>query len=367
MFDSLRRWTGEAIPEEPPPIDVTVAAMDAADVRFGLLSAWHGPGGPLIANDEVAGWIEQHPDRFAGLAAVDLNRPMDAVRELRRCVTELGFLGLRVIPWLWEAPPTDRRYYPLYAACVELGVPFCTQVGHTGPLKPSETGRPIPYIDQVAIDFPELTIVCGHIGYPWTEEMVAVARKHERVYIDTSAYTARRYPPELVAYLRTSERQPQGHVRLQLPDDRAAAGARAPPRSRRSTTRRRSCSSTPTPSGCSACEREPDRAPARHQHRAAPAREHAGAARADRGARLHRRPDARAERQRRLHRRARSRRRSRRSSSRRSRSSSASTRRSWSARATSSPPRSRPTRSRCRRTRRTSTSRSWRASRTRTR
>ena len=203
MFDSLRRWTGEAIPEEPPPIDVTVAAMDAAKVRFGLLSAWHGPGGPLIANDEVAGWIEQHPDRFAGLAAVDLNRPMDAVRELRRCVTDLGFLGLRVIPWLWEAPPTDRRYYPLYAACVELGVPFCTQVGHTGPLKPSETGRPIPYIDQVAIDFPELTIVCGHIGYPWTEEMVAVARKHERVYIDTSAYTARRYPPELVAYLRT--------------------------------------------------------------------------------------------------------------------------------------------------------------------
>ena len=56
----------------------------------------------------------------------------------------------------------------------------------------------------MAIDFPELTIVCGHIGYPWTEEMVAVARKHERVYIDTSAYTARRYPPELVAYLRTS-------------------------------------------------------------------------------------------------------------------------------------------------------------------
>jgi uncharacterized protein len=204
MFDSLRRWTGEAIPEEPPPIDVTVAAMDAAKVRFGLLSAWHGPGGPLIANDEVAAWIEQHPDRFAGLAAVDLNKPMDAVRALRRCVEELGFVGLRVIPWLWEAPPTDRRYYPLYAACVELGVPFCTQVGHTGPLKPSETGRPIPYIDQVAIDFPELTIVCGHIGYPWTEEMVAVARKHERVYIDTSAYTARRYPPELVAYLRTS-------------------------------------------------------------------------------------------------------------------------------------------------------------------
>ena len=127
----------------------------------------------------------------------------DMFDSLRRCVGELGFVGLRVIPWLWEAPPTDRRYYPLYAACVELGVPFCTQVGHTGPLKPSETGRPIPYIDQVAIDFPELVIVGGHIGYPWTEEMVAVARKHANVHIDTSAYTARRYPPELVRYLRT--------------------------------------------------------------------------------------------------------------------------------------------------------------------
>ncbi len=51
---------------------------------------------------------------------------LTAARELRRCVRDLGFKGLRVVPWLWEAPPTDRRYHPLYAACVDLGVPFCT-------------------------------------------------------------------------------------------------------------------------------------------------------------------------------------------------------------------------------------------------
>jgi uncharacterized protein len=204
MFASLRRWTGRDLPAEDPPLGATIAAMDHAGVELGLLSAWHGPRGPLIANDEVATHVAAHPGRFAGLASVDLARPMQAVRELRRRVSEDGMKGLRMLPWLWEVPPTDRRFYPLYAACVELGVPFCTQVGHTGPLRPSETGRPIPYIDQVAIDFPELTIVCGHIGYPWTEEMVAVARKHENVVIDTSAYTARRYPPELVAYLRSS-------------------------------------------------------------------------------------------------------------------------------------------------------------------
>lgn len=206
MLASLRRWTG-GIPDTDVPIEATIASMDAADVDLGLLSAWCGPGGQdLISNDEVAEWIRLHPKRFAGLAAVDLDRPMVAVRELRRRVQE-GFVGLRVVPWLWNAPPTDRRYYPLFAECVELGVPFCTQVGHTGPLRPSETGRPIPYIDQVALDFPELVIVCGHVGYPWTEEMVAVARKHQNVYIDTSAYTIERLPDELVRFMKTGTGQ----------------------------------------------------------------------------------------------------------------------------------------------------------------
>jgi uncharacterized protein len=204
MFASLRRWSGSELPTGEPPITTTLQAMDGAGVRFGLLTAWHSPReGALISNDEVAGWVAAHPDRFAGLASVPLDRPMEAVRELRRCVGELGFVGLRMLPWLWEAPPTDRRYYPLYAACAELGVPFCTQVGHTGPLRPSEPGRPIPYIDQVALDFPELVIVGGHVGYPWTLEMVTLARKHEHVYIDTSAYTSARLPGELVDYMRS--------------------------------------------------------------------------------------------------------------------------------------------------------------------
>ncbi|HEU4360088.1 MAG TPA: amidohydrolase family protein [Mycobacterium sp.] len=208
MLASLRRWTGDAIPADEIPIDVTLAAMDAGGVDFGVLSAWRGPNNcDLVSNDEVAGWVRLHPNRFAGLAAVDLDRPMAAVRELRHRVRADGFVGLRVVPWLWNAPPTDRRYYPLFAECVELGVPFCTQVGHTGPLRSSETGRPIPYIDQVALDFPELVIVCGHVGYPWTEEMVAVARKHENVYIDTSAYTTKRLPDELVRFMKTGTGQ----------------------------------------------------------------------------------------------------------------------------------------------------------------
>jgi uncharacterized protein len=167
-----------------------------------VASAWWGPRGPMISNDSVCAIVGRHPDRVIGIASVDLQRPMDAVRELRRCVRHLGLRGLRVLPWLWGLPPDDRRYYPLYAECIELGIPFCLQVGHAGPMCASEPGRPIPYLDHVALEFPELVIVAGHIGFPWVSEMISLAIKYPNIHIDTSAYKASRYPQDFVEYLR---------------------------------------------------------------------------------------------------------------------------------------------------------------------
>jgi predicted TIM-barrel fold metal-dependent hydrolase len=201
IFASLRRWTRTENPTEPLPVAATIALMDQAGVDVMFSSAWYAPRNVMISNDEVADFVSQSNRRLVGVGSVDISQPMEAMREVRRCVRELGFKAIRVLPWLWEVPPTDRRFYPVYAACVEEGVPFCTQIGHTGPLMPSEVGRPI-YLDQVALDFPELVIVGGHIGYPWTDEAIAVATKHENFYIDTSAYTVKRYPPQMVEFLR---------------------------------------------------------------------------------------------------------------------------------------------------------------------
>ena len=198
-FDSLKRWTGNDL--DDIPVEVLLAAMDTAGVETALLSAWYGPEGPLISNEQVLEVVAAHPQRFQGLASADLRDPVGAVRSLRRWVGEHGFRGLRIVQWLWELPPTHALYYPLYAACVELDVPVCLQVGHTGPLRSSESGRP-SHIERVALDFPDLKIVGGHIGYPWTVEMIAVATKFPNVYIDTSAYVPKRYPPELVAYMK---------------------------------------------------------------------------------------------------------------------------------------------------------------------
>lgn len=183
--------------------------MDEANVDRALLSAWSGPSGTLISNDEVAQAVAAHPDRFTGVAAVDVRQPVAAVRELRRAVEELGLRALRFVPWLWNLPPDDRRCYPLYVSCVELGIPFCTQIGHTGPLCPSEPGRLIPYLDTVLLEFPELVVVGGHVGFPWIDEVISLATKYPNFYVDTSAYAVHRLPPALVEYLR-------GHGRTRI-------------------------------------------------------------------------------------------------------------------------------------------------------
>ena len=200
-LQTLMRWTGRegGMLES---VDSTLQAMDTAGVDIALLSAWVGPEGDLISNEEVSAQIEAAPARFRGLASVDLHQPMAAVRDIGRWVDGKRFVGVRVVPWLWDLPPNDRRYYPIYAACVEAGVPFCTQIGHTGPLRRSEMGRPIPYLEDVMLEFPELVVVGGHVGFPWLDELVTMTVKFPNFYVDTSAYVVRRLPPAFVQWMK---------------------------------------------------------------------------------------------------------------------------------------------------------------------
>ena len=200
MFASLRRWMG--IDRIPPviPVKSTLAVLDAAGVERAMVSAWCSDRGWLLTNDQVAEVVAAAPDRFVGVGSVDLRDPMQAVRTVRDCAAR-GFRAIRVLPWMWDLPPNDRRYYPVYVACVEAGLPFCTQIGHTGPLRSSAYGRPIPYLEDVLIDFPELTVVGGHVGMPWIDEVLSLAYKCPNFYIDTSAYKVTRLPPALVRFM----------------------------------------------------------------------------------------------------------------------------------------------------------------------
>lgn len=187
------------------PLETLIEEMDANGVTRALCSA-----GPLIPNEDVIDAVSRYPDRLIGVACVNpwsVDGVMPAVRELRRLVSEYGFKGLKLEPFILDKDPTEAQWYPLYAACVELDLTVQVQVGGTGPSTyTSETGRP-GHIDRVAIDFPELRIVAGHIGWPWTDEMIAVAAKHPNVYIDTSAHLPKYYPAQFIHFLRTYGRR----------------------------------------------------------------------------------------------------------------------------------------------------------------
>ena len=185
MLDVLREGTK---PEQ------LIAEMDAAGVAMAGLCSQDA--------DWVADVCDRHPGRFFGIVSPDPTDIMGCLRLIERCVRERGFKAVKIEPFLWGKPPTDRMYYPIYAKCVELDVAFTTQIGHTGPLYPSEVGRPI-YLDQVALDFPELRIVGGHIGWPWTEEAIAVAWKHRNVYLDTSAHLPKHFPERFTHFMKT--------------------------------------------------------------------------------------------------------------------------------------------------------------------
>jgi len=193
------------------PLETYLEKMDRARIQRSLLVAVRAgdlriKGSFEIPYDRVADICQRYPDRFSGLAGVDPTRGMQGLRDLEYAVKEYGFVGAHLYPHWFGLPPDHARYYPIYAKCCELEIPLMMQVGHClryqrDRILPS-VGRPIT-LDQIAIDFPELVLIGIHLGYPWTEEMISVAWKHEHVYIGSDAYAPRHWPESFVHFINT--------------------------------------------------------------------------------------------------------------------------------------------------------------------
>lgn len=192
-----------------------LAKMDRAGIERSLLIAVRAGDRRMstsfeIPYERVLAVCEQYPKRFSGLAGIDPLRGMEGLRDLERAVREYGFVGAHLYPHWFEMAPDHARYYPYYAKCCELQIPIMMQIGQNliyqrGQRLPS-VGRPI-CLDQVAIDFPELTLIGIHIGIPWTAEMIAMAWKHENVYIGVDAHAPKHWPAEILRYLNSYGRE----------------------------------------------------------------------------------------------------------------------------------------------------------------
>ena len=128
---------------------------------------------------------------------------MAGLKDLEEAVNDMGFVGAHLYPHWCELPPDHAKYYPYYAKCCELGIPIMMQVGHnlvySRKRRLPSVGKPI-YLDQVAIDFPELKLIGIHIGIPWTEEMISMCWKHENVFTAGDAYAPRYWPKSFIHY-----------------------------------------------------------------------------------------------------------------------------------------------------------------------
>ena len=183
-----------------------IQEMDEAGVDKVILSAFVYKDF-RVDNDFIAKTCDQYPDRFIGCGTVDPRDGMDAVREVERIVNDLHMKAIKLEPYAYGdgyvgLPPNHKYYYPIYAKCIELDIPVTIQIGHTGPLLPSECARPI-YLDEVALFFPELRIIGGHLGQPWHEEMMILAWKFPNVYIDTSARSPKYWPRSFKQFVAT--------------------------------------------------------------------------------------------------------------------------------------------------------------------
>ena len=150
--------------------------------------------------ETMAELIEKSNGRIKGGAGYNPFRIKESLEEIERAVKDFGFIYVWAHPITFGLAPNDKKMYPLYGKCLDLGIPCSMQVGHSAEPLPSEPGHPM-YADEVALDFPDLTLVLTHTGWPWINEWMSVVWKHPNVYGNIGAYFPKALDPALVQFM----------------------------------------------------------------------------------------------------------------------------------------------------------------------
>jgi predicted TIM-barrel fold metal-dependent hydrolase len=209
-------WTKEALETFPPSmlssyekmfkgirtfeLEDILADMDQAGVDMAVLVAidaettYHYK----VPNELVAQAVARYPRKFIGFAGVDPGKGVLAVEEVRRSVEELGLKGLKFVSHLHEMPPNDPRMYPILEEAQRLNIPVLFHTGvhfHTGARL--KYCRP-EFLDDIAIDFPDLKIVAAHFGFPWFHEALSVVQKNANLYFNIAGWAPRHIPEYVI-------------------------------------------------------------------------------------------------------------------------------------------------------------------------
>ncbi len=176
---------------KPQQMPAIMKRLESLNVELAVITGRDAETtyGSPTNNGSVLEFCKSYPDKFIGFWGIDPHKKMKAVYEIVKAVEEHGMKGIAIDPYLAHIPACEARFYPLYTKCAELDIPvFIT----TAP-PPEVSGALMDYcdprhVDKVARDFPELTIIMSHGGYPFVNEAIYTCFRNKNVYMDFSEY-----------------------------------------------------------------------------------------------------------------------------------------------------------------------------------
>jgi uncharacterized protein len=185
-------------PEVEDNVDTVAVVLDNMD-RFGVERAMIGV---RPEREDAIRALKEHPDRFFASVEIDPTGGMETLRYMEEMAGLYDVRAFTTFPAGCATPINDKRYWPVYAKCVELDKPIFICAGVPGPRVPMDPQR-VEYLDEVCWFFPELTVVTRHGCEPWTDLAVKLMLKWPNLYYSTSAFAPKHYPQDIVRYANT--------------------------------------------------------------------------------------------------------------------------------------------------------------------
>jgi len=200
MFKMPAQYMFKDIPDTGKKDDYIAYTISLLD-QFNIEKAMTGVDEHNAVNLEA---LKRYPNRFVASYEANPNLGMQEVRKIKRLHAEIGIKAVTAFPsgLCPQVPLDDKKWYPVFAACVELDIPFCPCVGVPGPRLPMAPQK-VEYLDEICWFFPELKVVMRHGGEPWTDLAVKLMLKYPNLYYMTSAFAPKHYPKAIIDYANT--------------------------------------------------------------------------------------------------------------------------------------------------------------------
>jgi predicted TIM-barrel fold metal-dependent hydrolase len=206
--EAARKYFGEGAPRGRQGMADYYRSRNIGCVVFTVAERLSGR--PQVSNDTVIEFAAQNSDIMMAFASVDPTQGPAAIEEAKRLIKSGMIRGFKLHPPIQQFFPNDRIAYPLYKVAEEAQLPVLYHTGHSG----IGTGMPggggirlkygnPMYIDDVAVDFPDMPIIMAHPSFPWQDEALSICLHKRQVYIDLSGWSPKYFPPNLIQYANT--------------------------------------------------------------------------------------------------------------------------------------------------------------------